>query len=59
MQQLDAEPHIIHHARWEAAQLLSTLGSNLTLKAALLAYGIMELREGQQMPVARYGISGI
>jgi hypothetical protein len=57
--QLKADPHIVEHARLAAAQLLLHISKDTAVKAALLACGIMELRPGQKLPVARYGISGM
>jgi putative ubiquitin-RnfH superfamily antitoxin RatB of RatAB toxin-antitoxin module len=59
MRQLQADPRIMEHARLAAAQLLLNVSQDTAVKAALLASGIMELRSGQQLPVARYGISGM
>lgn len=59
MRQLQADPNIMDHARLVAAQLLLGVSQDTALKAALLASGIMELRTGQKLPVARYGISGM
>lgn len=59
MRQLQADPHIMEHARLVAAQLLLGVSQDTALKAAVLASGIMELRKGQKLPVARYGISGM
>jgi hypothetical protein len=59
MAQLEKDPQIILQARKAAAELLHNIGGNPTLKAALLAYGTMVLPEGQQLPVPRYGISGM
>lgn len=59
MRQLQADVSIVEHARRIAADLLLNIGSNAAVKATLLASGIMVLQEGQALPVARYGISGM
>ncbi len=59
MRQLEADDRIVEHARLIAAQLLRSIGTNAAVKAALLASGIMELREGHTLPVTRHGISGM
>eukprot|EP00878_Enallax_costatus_P045547 GHUV01054958.1.p1 GENE.GHUV01054958.1~~GHUV01054958.1.p1 ORF type:complete len:399 (+),score=85.44 GHUV01054958.1:937-2133(+) len=58
-QELEAAPQLLEHARAAAAELLPQLGSKPELKAALLAYGLMSLKEGQQLPVLRDGVSGV
>eukprot|EP00775_Hariotina_reticulata_P012580 gene12580-12710_t len=57
-QQLQREPQLLEHARAAAAELLPSLGHTPALKAALLAYGLMSLREGGP-PVLRDGVSGV
>lgn len=59
MRQLQADPHIMEHARMAAAEMIRTIGQNPQLKAALLAYGFMFVPEGETMAVARYGVSGM
>lgn len=59
MRQLEADDRIVEHARYIAAELLLSISSNTAVKAALLASGIMELKEGETLPVARFGISGM
>lgn len=58
-QELEAAPQLLEHARAAAAQLLPQLGSKPELKAALLAYGLLGFRAGQQVPVLRDGVSGV
>lgn len=58
-QELEAAPQLLEHARVAAAELLPQLGSRPELKAALLAYGLMSLNEGQRLPVLRDGVSGV
>eukprot|EP00879_Flechtneria_rotunda_P016803 GHRR01017587.1.p2 GENE.GHRR01017587.1~~GHRR01017587.1.p2 ORF type:complete len:150 (+),score=54.76 GHRR01017587.1:2333-2782(+) len=57
--ELEASPELLEYAREAAAKLLPSLGFVPGLKAALLAYNIMSLREGQQQPVLRDGVSGV
>ena len=59
MRELEKDMDMVVDARMAAAELLLTIGKNPAVKAALLAYGIMQLKEGQKLPVARYGISGM
>jgi hypothetical protein len=51
--------HILQHARLAAAKQQLHISKDTAVKAALLACGIMELRPGQKLPVARYGISAM
>ncbi|KAF8062927.1 recG [Scenedesmus sp. PABB004] len=61
-QELQAAPALLEHARAAAAELLPRLGASPQLKAAMLAYGLLTLREegGGGPPVAlRDGVSGV
>ncbi|WIA19703.1 hypothetical protein OEZ85_005629 [Tetradesmus obliquus] len=58
-QELEASPQLLDHARAAAAALLPQLGSSPQLKAAMLAYNLMQLREGGQLPMLREGVSGV
>lgn len=58
-QVLQDDPGLLEHARLAAAQLLTSLARNPAIKAALLAYNIMQIREGKAEPVLRDGVSGV
>jgi hypothetical protein len=58
-QELAAEPKLLEHARAAAALLLPRIGSMPQLKAAMLAYNLMQLRGEGQLPVLREGVSGV